>query len=246
MRAAPARPRSPSHPAANTPAPRYPEPRSVAACSSGARAVAAVWALLALLAAIGCGNSPALDPAADGGGMSGTVAAPPRGTAGGRASPAADGGGGAGAGADLQPESYAAVVDILQRSCTYVRCHSGTPVGGALDLTRGSDYAAALIGVPACEYERMHRVEPYDPEHSWLLLKLTASFRPSGDPYANYIYFEPEPDWDPDQRGCPDRTDSGEPLFGSRMPLTAPNMLPESELATIRNWILEGAPHRSP
>ena len=112
-----------------------------------------------------------------------------------------------------------------------------------MPLLRGSNHAAALVGVPACEYERMNRVEPFHPERSWMMVKLTAAFRDRDDPYAGYIYFDPEPDWDPNQRGCRDQTEDGTPLFGSRMPLTAPNMLPESELDTIRSWIAEGAPH---
>jgi hypothetical protein len=142
-----------------------------------------------------------------------------------------------------RPESYAAVVEILERSCAYVRCHSGTPVGGALSFLRGANHALSLVDVPACEYELMKRVEPFHPERSWLIVKLTAAFRPASDPYANYIYFDPEPGWDPNQRGCRDETDEGTPLFGSRMPLTAPNMLPDEELETLRGWIAEGAPH---
>jgi hypothetical protein len=142
-----------------------------------------------------------------------------------------------------RPESYAAVVEILERSCAYVRCHAGTPVGGTLSLLRGDNHAASLVGVPACEYERMNRIEPFQPERSWLMVKLTAAFRDRDDPYAGYIYFEPDPDWEPNQRGCRDQTEDGSPLYGSRMPLTAPNMLPESEIETIRSWIMEGAPH---
>jgi hypothetical protein len=141
-----------------------------------------------------------------------------------------------------RPASYAAVVDILRRSCAYLRCHAGPYVGGGLPLQPGADYASVLVNVPACQYERMKRVEPYHPERSWLMIKLTASFRDADDPYAGYIFFESDPDWDPEQRSCRDATEDGTPLFGQRMPLTAPNMLPESELETIRSWISEGAP----
>ena len=80
-------------------------------------------------------------------------------------------------------------------------------------------------------------------ERSWLYLKLSAEVRPRDDPYADYILLEPEPDWDADDRPCRDRTEDGTPLFGQRMPLTAPNMLPPDELAIIRAWIARGAPH---
>jgi hypothetical protein len=141
-----------------------------------------------------------------------------------------------------RPESYAKVMDILQRSCAYVRCHDGPILGGNLRLSHDSDYAGVLIGVKACQYDRMARVEPHDPEHSWLMLKLTAAYRGPDDPYANYIEFTPDADWDAELRGCRDRTDDGQPLFGQRMPLTAPNMLPEDELTVIREWIEAGAP----
>lgn len=88
----------------------------------------------------------------------------------------------------------------------------------------------------------MARVQPSDPEHSWLMVKLTADFRPADDPYPYYIRFEPEPGWDSSQRACRDQTEDGTPLFGQRMPLTAPNMLPAPELATVRAWIEAGAP----
>jgi hypothetical protein len=136
----------------------------------------------------------------------------------------------------------AEVESILTRSCAYERCHSGALIGGALDLSRGRDYRAALVSVPACQYERMARVEPGDPERSWLMVKLTAEFRDRDDPYAYYIHFTPAPDWDPNERACRDQTDDGTPLFGQRMPLTAPNMLPAQELDTIAAWIASGAP----
>ena len=145
--------------------------------------------------------------------------------------------------ASAADSSYARVHEILENSCSYARCHSGVPIGAALQLERGGDYAAALIGLPACEYELMNRVEPYDPEHSWLIVKLSAAVRPRGDPYENYIYFEPDPAWDPGQGSCRDHTEDGTPLFGQRMPLTAPNMLPADELATLRDWIAAGARH---
>ncbi|MET0343874.1 MAG: hypothetical protein ABW252_22865 [Polyangiales bacterium] len=136
---------------------------------------------------------------------------------------------------------YAAVSAILARSCAYHRCHAGPVVGGGLSLAEGSDYRAALVGVEACAYERMALVEPYHPERSWLMVKLTAEARPLDDPYATYIYFDPPAGWDPRARRCVDQTDDGTPLFGQRMPATAPNLLPADEIATIRAWIAEGA-----
>ena len=142
-----------------------------------------------------------------------------------------------GGGAELYPQVEA----ILERSCAYQRCHAGPLIGAMLSFAPGTDYASQLVSIPACEYERMARVEPFEPEQSWLWVKLTADFRDRDDPLPFYIHFEPEPGWDPDVRGCRDRADDGTPLFGQRMPLTAPNMLPEAELELIREWIARGA-----
>jgi hypothetical protein len=150
-----------------------------------------------------------------------------------------DAGADTGAGAEVP---YAQVEAIIRRSCAYERCHGGALIGAGLDLARGRDYRAALLDRPACEYERMALVEPGEPERSWLMVKLTAPYRGLDDPYALYIEFEPAADWDPSQRACPDQTDDGAPLFGQRMPLTAPNMLPDEDLAAIRSWIEAGAP----
>ena len=141
------------------------------------------------------------------------------------------------------PKSYAAVRDILAHSCTWERCHSGVPIGGNLDLTPGIDYAGSMVDVPSCEYPRYMRVAPGDPEHSWVMIKLTAQARPPEDPLGNYILFEPEPGWDESKRICRDHADDGTPLFGQKMPLTAPNMLPDEQIALIRRWIEDGAPH---
>ena len=137
---------------------------------------------------------------------------------------------------------YQQVTEILARSCAYNRCHAGPVAGGGLSLAAGSDYRGALAGVEACAYERMALVEPYRPERSWLMVKLTAAARPLDEPYATYIHFDPPDDWDPSQRRCPDQTDDGTPLFGQRMPATAPNLLPPDEIEIIRAWIAEGAP----
>jgi hypothetical protein len=136
---------------------------------------------------------------------------------------------------------YPRVQAIFEQSCAFQRCHAGPLIGGGLALGPGTDYVAALVSVPACEYERMARVEPFDPEQSWLMVKLTADYRGPDDPLAFYIHFEPDPDWDPEVRGCRDRADDGTPLFGQRMPLTAPNMLEQDELEVIRAWITSGA-----
>lgn len=139
-------------------------------------------------------------------------------------------------------DSYKAVAAIVQSSCSYIRCHGGSVFGAALLFERDADFAKQLVNVPACQYDSMPRVTPFDPERSWLMIKLTANVRPRDDPYQDYIFFEPPPDWDPSKRSCRDETADGTPLFGQRMPATAPNMLSEADLQAFRSWILAGAP----
>jgi hypothetical protein len=145
-------------------------------------------------------------------------------------------------GMDAPSARFRAVTAIIERSCAYQRCHAGEVVGGGLNLAPGVDYHAALVGRGACGYDGMKLVEPYHPGRSWLMVKLTAEARPLADPYATYIYFDPPAGWDPSKRGCVDQTDDGIPLFGQRMPATAPDLLPDDELAIFRGWIAEGAP----
>lgn len=145
-------------------------------------------------------------------------------------------------GAEAESDSFRAVVEIFARSCAYQRCHAPPILGGGLSFAKDVDFHAQLVGVTACEYERMKRVEPGDPERSWLMVKLTAEARKLGEPYPTFIYFDPPPDWDPNERGCRSQTSDGAPLFGQRMPATAPNMLPPEEIETIRRWIEDGAP----
>lgn len=138
--------------------------------------------------------------------------------------------------------SYKKVSEIIARSCAYHRCHAGAVQGGGLNFAAGVDYRSQLVGVPACAYDGMNEVEPFAPERSWLMVKLTAEARPLEDPYATYIYFDPPAGWDPMKRRCVDQTDDGTPLFGQRMPATAPNILPPDEIEVFRQWIAEGAP----
>lgn len=137
---------------------------------------------------------------------------------------------------------YPQVVDIIERRCSWERCHAGPLIGAGLHFEPGRDHRAALVGVRACEYDLMARVTPGAPDQSWLMVKLTAPFRPLRDPYAHQIFFTPPAGWDPSRRGCRDQTRDGVPLFGQRMPSTAPNTLPPEELEVIRRWIAEGAP----
>lgn len=143
--------------------------------------------------------------------------------------------GGLGGEASLYPQVEA----IMQRSCAIERCHKGTIYGAGLVF---GDVHDSLVDVPSCLYNRMQLIEPFSPEESWVWVKLTAPFRPPEDFYSTFIYFDPPGDWDGSERACEFNDAEGRPLFGSRMPLTAPNQLADEELAVIRRWIEQGAP----
>ncbi|MGE0786602.1 MAG: hypothetical protein AB7S26_13100 [Sandaracinaceae bacterium] len=142
--------------------------------------------------------------------------------------------------------SYAEVEPILRGACTFDPCHGGEGAGGGeLSFTRFAIYDA-LVDVPSCEYDFLDRVEPFEPERSWLWLKLSAPH----DGGAAFL-FSPDPSWVPPiERGpdgrypaseCP-RVVDGEIDFGEVMPMDVSAGLSERRLRTIRLWIENGAP----
>lgn len=189
----------------------------------------------------GCGDADASTDA--GGGGSGA-----------RAAPAGDGGGdGRGAGSNGGASSegcrsagarddadaggdgaalYVAAAEVLTVRCAQARCHGPVPAYELLELTADRcDLTRPLLDVPACEYDLMDRVEPGQPERSWLWLKLTA---PHDERYQ--LQFEPDDAWSPSRD--PRCAEAG---FGTRMP--PPGFpLSDAERETIRAWILAGAP----
>jgi hypothetical protein len=153
-----------------------------------------------------------------------------------------DGGEGGEAALPAAPyEAFAPIARLIAARCSFDRCHGAGAYGGGIDFGGRSDPYEQLVGVASCQYPPYQRVQPGAPDRSWLMVKLTAEARPASDPLATYILFTPETGFDPSARGCPDQTDDGTPLFGTRMPGTAPNMLESSELETIRRWIADGA-----
>lgn len=60
---------------------------------------------------------------------------------------------------------------VFDRNCAYTGCHfPPDPVEG-MDLTADASYAA-IVGVPSAQVPTMNRIEPGDPEASYLILKL--------------------------------------------------------------------------
>lgn len=136
---------------------------------------------------------------------------------------------------------YAEVGAIITRSCARQVCHGFMVANAQMDLMMEAGFRAALVDVPACEYDRMARVKPGDPEHSWIMVKLDGAVR--FRQYADFIDFEPDPDWHATNPSCASQFDDGSPWFGTRMPPANTTQPPSAqEIETIRTWIEAGAP----
>lgn len=127
---------------------------------------------------------------------------------------------------------YHAAAEVLLTRCGQTRCHGPLPYNDLIDLsTARCDVRAALVDVPACEYPLLDRVEPGDPQRSWLMIKLTA---PHDARYR--LLFEPDAAFEgADDPRC---ADAG---FGLRMP-PAGFAISDDEIEVIRTWIEAGAP----
>jgi hypothetical protein len=140
-----------------------------------------------------------------------------------------------GCGGDEEPPiepTYANVEMVVQRSCALSSvCHADR---GSADLTfEGlSDITMPLNGVASCQYPPMPRVDPGNPDNSWLMIKLDGMYDGEGN-----IQFTPEPGFTPP---------TGDPnceTFGTIMPSNAtPVPLPMREVTMFREWIRAGAP----
>ncbi|MFW6052106.1 MAG: hypothetical protein ACODAU_13090 [Myxococcota bacterium] len=162
-----------------------------------------------------------------------------------------DGGGSTPTDAGLEPiePTYENVERIVDNSCTFSSCHGGSGSGKAqLNMEQlieaGDPVTEALVDVPACEYHVMPRVDPGNPENSWLWVKLD----PENMNEEGEIQFEPDPSFDPEESpysspNCP-LTEEGQVVFGTNMPqqLGDPMPLPANEREAIRQWIEMGAP----
>lgn len=103
---------------------------------------------------------------------------------------------------DVQP--------IFSTNCAFSGCHDHLTMSGGLNLEANASYEN-IVNVPSTE-TALDRIEPGDPDQSYLYLKLT------GD-YVNV----------PGGEGT------------GRMPLNGPP-LPDDDIETIESWILDGAP----
>jgi hypothetical protein len=70
---------------------------------------------------------------------------------------------------------------IFDRSCALSGCHVAGALGGNLDLTAGKSYRQ-LVNRPAFQQPRRLRVEPGDPDASYLVQKIDGTPGISGLP----------------------------------------------------------------
>ncbi|MBV9923737.1 MAG: hypothetical protein JOZ96_01755 [Acidobacteria bacterium] len=112
---------------------------------------------------------------------------------------------------------YDAIQTIWDNNCTL--CHSGGSPPKGLNLSAGVSYSSANLFHGATELPALQRIQPNDPAHSWLFLKINGT---QGSPPAGSGPFA-----------------SGGP--GGQMPLGG--SLSASDISTIQSWINSGAPH---
>ncbi len=116
------------------------------------------------------------------------------------------------------PPPYAEVQAIFSRSCTVgMSCHGTAGVHGDLDLSPGLSFAA-LVRQPSVLLPRVQRVNPGDPDGSWLIVKIEGTM-------SRYRECQQMPD------AC-----------GTRMPMVGGAALSPEDLSTLRRWIAGGAP----
>ena len=181
-----------------------------------------VLTLAIVCALAACGG----DDGDDGGGAAGTGAS-------------TGAGAGTGAGTGGPEPSDANISRILggpeQTSigkCAASSCHGGGSTGKAdLNFKTATNVAEALVNVPACENNDMVLVKPGSPDESWLWIKLTAEINNTRE---GLIQFE----------GTPSVCSGVATGFGTRMPqvLGTFDKLSDTDLESVRLWILAGAP----
>lgn len=139
---------------------------------------------------------------------------------------------------DAAAELYQQVESIITQGCARDVCHGYMVANARMDLIR-EGFRAALVNVPACEYDRMMRVKPFDPDHSWIMIKLAGPKR--FRVYTDFVDFQPEPGWTPSIPECSSTFDDGSAWFGTPMPPPDTTEVTPQDIAVIRRWIAEGA-----
>lgn len=95
------------------------------------------------------------------------------------------GGGSGGPEATMQPLGNVTTLDVQQQvftpRCALSGCHVGTGAPFGLDLSSVSSSSANLVGVASAEMPSLSRIEPYDPDASYLFMKVTDDPAIQGD-----------------------------------------------------------------
>ena len=148
---------------------------------------------------------------------------------------------------DVREPTYENVEMLLSTSCAFsTSCHGGVARGqAALNIQTGIADGTLLADLmePACEYSFLPRVDPGNPDGSWLMIKLTAPH----DAATGVIDFTPDAAWDMGPGPHPDTlcplVRDGMVQFGTIMPNISPFAgLPADDIELIRQWIEMGAP----
>ncbi|MCS6797903.1 MAG: hypothetical protein NZ898_05150 [Myxococcota bacterium] len=152
--------------------------------------------------------------------------------------------------------TYANVEALVECACAFSSCHGGTGRGAARLqfgplLAAGEPITAELVGVTACQYDRMPLVTPGDPSRSWLMIKLEGPYEPATGQILPGAW-GPAPDFAPPpytrESTCPlvIRGPGGELSlsFGRIMPWSTsqPHPLDRAHIEMFRRWIEAGAP----
>ena len=71
----------------------------------------------------------------------------------------------------IEPTADNVQSEVFNKSCAFSTCHAGASPAGEMNL---EDPALPnVVGVPSSQQPALHRIEPSDPDRSYLYLKLT-------------------------------------------------------------------------
>jgi hypothetical protein len=71
--------------------------------------------------------------------------------------------------------------EVFSVNCALSGCHAGTAPTGGMNLSAGAAYGN-IVGVPSTERSDLHRIEPGDPNRSYLVKKIRGDADIVGSP----------------------------------------------------------------
>ena len=99
-------------------------------------------------------------------------------------------GGGGGEPVGLDPTGANVQSEVFNKSCAFSTCHAGASPSGDMNLVDPS--LANIVGVPSSQQPDLNRIEPGDPDRSYLYLKLTQDTPAVGDRMPNTVPLDDE------------------------------------------------------